>query len=140
MDARDAENLYGTEYLKFDEKNMTLVYELYDEDEEEFEVEFPAKFEVCELCNGRGKHVNPSIDSHGLTYEDFDEDPDFRENYLSGMYDEPCYRCKGNRVEPVIDEEHLNEEQRGWLKELNRKRISDAQARAEDAYCRRMGF
>jgi hypothetical protein len=64
------------------------------------------KFEVCSTCNGQGKHVNPSIDSHGLSSEDFDEDPDFREEYFSGRYDVPCYECKGERVVPTIDKEH----------------------------------
>jgi hypothetical protein len=42
--------------------------------------------------------VNPSIDSHGLSREDFDQDPDFEEDYFSGVYDVPCYVCSGARV------------------------------------------
>lgn len=63
------------------------------------EVEF--KYEVCPLCEGRGKHVNPSIDCGGLTSEDF-ADPDFREGYMSGVYDVTCNRCHGKRVVPVV--------------------------------------
>jgi hypothetical protein len=59
------------------------------------------KFEVCPRCEGRGKHVNPAIDGHGLSAEDFDQDPDFREDYFSGVYDVPCYECKGDRVVKV---------------------------------------
>jgi hypothetical protein len=55
-------------------------------------------YEVCPRCRGEGKHVNPSIDSHGLTREDFDQDPDFEEDYFSGVYDVPCYVCSGARV------------------------------------------
>lgn len=59
------------------------------------------RFEVCPLCDGRGRHVNPSIDAHGLTREDFDEDPDFAESYFRGDYDETCNLCRGEKVVPV---------------------------------------
>ena len=55
---------------------------------------------VCSLCEGRGEYVNPSIDSHGLSREDFDEDPEFRSDYFSGVYNMPCELCKGRAVEP----------------------------------------
>lgn len=63
----------------------------------------PCKFEVCNLCDGKGTHVNPSIDAGGLSAEDFAEDPDFREDYFSGMYDIPCNKCSGKRVTPVVE-------------------------------------
>lgn len=59
------------------------------------------RFEVCPLCDGRGKHVNPSIDAHGLTRDDFDEDPDFAEDYFRGNYDIRCNLCGGEKVVPV---------------------------------------
>jgi hypothetical protein len=59
------------------------------------------RFEVCPACEGRGKYVNPSIDAHGLSREDFDEDPDFRESYFSGDYDIDCRLCFGEKVVPV---------------------------------------
>lgn len=59
------------------------------------------RFEVCPLCNGRGKHVDPAIDAHGLSREDFDEDPDFRESYFRGDYDTRCNLCSGEKVVPV---------------------------------------
>jgi len=59
------------------------------------------RFEVCPLCDGKGKHVNPSIDAHGLTREDFDEDPDFAESYFRGDYDQRCNLCSGEKVVPV---------------------------------------
>ena len=61
---------------------------------------------VCPVCNGEGKTVNPSIDAGGLTREDFDEDPDFREDYMSGMYDITCRACNGQRV---VKQERLRE-------------------------------
>ena len=59
------------------------------------------RFEVCPVCDGRGKHVNPSIDAHGLSREDFDEDPDFAESYFRGDYDTRCNLCGGEKVVPV---------------------------------------
>jgi hypothetical protein len=53
---------------------------------------------VCPVCNGEGKTVNPNIDAHGLTREDFDEDPDFAEDYMAGVYDITCAACNGMRV------------------------------------------
>jgi hypothetical protein len=64
----------------------------------------PARFEVCGRCEGRGKHVNPAIDAHGLTREDFESDPDFEDAYFSGRYDIACVKCLGLRVVPVVDE------------------------------------
>lgn len=61
------------------------------------------KYEVCTTCGGKGSHVNPSIDAHGLTREDFDEDPDFEEEYQSGMYDVSCYECGGRTTALCID-------------------------------------
>lgn len=56
------------------------------------------KFIVCPVCEGSGKTVNPAIDSHGLTREDFAEDPDFAESYMRGDYDITCRACNGQRV------------------------------------------
>jgi hypothetical protein len=67
------------------------------------ELDVAMKYEVCGLCEGCGTHVNPSIDCCGLTREDFDEDPDFAEDYMSGAYDVPCNRCGGKRVVPHVE-------------------------------------
>ena len=59
---------------KFDEDRMVMIFTASCEDEEgdwEDEVELPARFEVCHTCDGKGKHVNPSIDSHGISSEEF---------------------------------------------------------------------
>jgi hypothetical protein len=56
------------------------------------------KWVVCPACLGEGKTVNPNIDAHGLTAEDFFEDPDFAEDYRSGVYDQTCLACCGQRV------------------------------------------
>jgi hypothetical protein len=61
----------------------------------------PIKFEVCPTCEGKGTHVDPNIDAGGLSQEDFDEDPDFAESYRSGMYNQECNGCNGQRVVPI---------------------------------------
>jgi hypothetical protein len=64
--------------------------------------ELPHKWVVCPLCEGRGKHANPSIDCCGLTAEDFDTDPDFAEAYMSGAYDVECRHCGGRTTVPEV--------------------------------------
>lgn len=61
----------------------------------------PMEYEVCGLCQGSGKTVNPNIDCGGISQEDFDEDPDFEQDYFSGRYDITCTRCRGLRVESI---------------------------------------
>ena len=61
----------------------------------------PIEFQVCWVCDGTGTHVNPSIDASGLTQADFEENPDLYENYFSGMYDQECNLCHGEKVVPV---------------------------------------
>lgn len=72
------------------------------------ELLIPAKYEVCDTCNGKGSYVNPSIDSNGLSSEDLYDDPDFAEDYFSGKYDVSCNECKGARVSPTVDWESLS--------------------------------
>ena len=54
--------------------------------------------------------MNPSIDSHGLTREDFDEDPEFHEDYMSGAYNIPCELCKGRSVMPEFEDSDVGDE------------------------------
>jgi len=82
-----------------------------NDDCDEVLCEFPMKYEVCPTCNGHGKHTNPSIDSHGLSAEDFAEDPDFREDYFSGVYDVACYECGGRTTVAVVDESRADPQQ-----------------------------
>jgi len=50
----------------------------------------------CGVCRGKGWVVNPNIDAQGLTPQDFEEDPQFAEEYFSGMYDVTCMACGGS--------------------------------------------
>lgn len=110
MDRRETNQQW---YSRFDEKRMVLV--VNEDSEDEFEV--PAKYEVCGTCDGKGHHVNPSIDSNGLSAEDFDEDPDFREDYFEGRYDVACNECGGARVVPAMDEDRTTKEEREKVEE-----------------------
>ncbi|HVC17681.1 MAG TPA: hypothetical protein VNE18_10310 [Rhodanobacter sp.] len=76
----------------------------------------PAKFVVCQRCEGRGTHANPSIDGDGLTPEDFDEQgPDFYADYMSGVYDVRCDECVGKRVVLLVDFARMSAvERRAW--------------------------
>lgn len=125
MDSRDYNHQW---YQHFDSKRMLLIaMDPLTGDP----VEIPAQYEVCDLCQGKGKHVNPSIDSHGISPDEFAEDPDFFEDYMRGAYDIPCNKCKGQRVVPVpLDN---NEQVERILRE-------HYQYQQEIAYQRRMGY
>jgi hypothetical protein len=62
----------------------------------------PFNWVVCDLCEGNGKVVNPSIDASGLSAEDFRDDPDFADDYRSGVYDIQCPQCRGRTTVPQI--------------------------------------
>jgi len=137
----------GAWFKRVDASRMkaTVVLRWEDEDGEEHEqdVEVPIQFEVCPTCRGKGTHVNPSIDCNGLTAEDFAEDPDFREEYFSGAYDQVCNQCGGERVVPEINEEGVTGETRELLNkvmaQLEAEREFEAQCHAERMAEIRMG-
>lgn len=120
-----------------DEKPWTILLadkyggEMFDEEVGEI-LSIPIEFGVCPTCDGRGSYVNPSIDSHGISAEEFDEDPDFRESYMSGHYDVTCEHCQGARVVPVSKDEKFNEKLAARLK-------AASDSRAEYEAERRMG-
>ena len=109
MDHRDVAAITRKWYKTFNEKQMSATVELPCEGDEDCseEIEVPIKFEVCQTCNGKGSHVNPSIDSNGISSEEWDNDWSFEEQemYMNGGYDVTCYECNGKRVVPEIDED-----------------------------------
>lgn len=113
----------GKWYKSFNKETMNVTIAVMmgsndpddDDERDEVEVILPVHFVVCGTCNGRGTHVNPSIDSNGLSYEDFDEDPEFAEDYFSGRYDVTCYDCGGGNVVPEISEGRCTPEQKKAL-------------------------
>lgn len=68
----------------------------------EVEHALPFTWEICSSCRGRGSYVNPSIDAHGISAEEWDRDwsDEDREGYFEGRYDVTCQNCRGRRVEP----------------------------------------
>jgi len=99
MDRRDIANQYRGVLQDVDVQRMCAIF---DDGEQVHTVHLC--FEVCGTCEGRGLHVNPSIDAHGLSAEDFYDDPDFAEAYFEGRYNVLCHECHGDRVVPEIDE------------------------------------
>ena len=82
---------------------MTMTVTFLDGDGyDETTLRVPERFEVCDRCEGRGVHDHEAF-SNGLTASDFDEDPDFREDYMRGAYDVRCSECGGQRVVAVPD-------------------------------------
>jgi len=129
----------GSWYERFDEKRMVATILTYDDDEEEVSVEVPVRFVVCPTCDGKGSHVNPSIDAGGLSAEDFYDDPDFAEDYTSGVYDVSCYECGGKRVAPEIAEDRLSEEQKAAVESMYERLRWEAEDRAVQRAERAMG-
>lgn len=96
------------------------------------EIQLPTKWKVCGLCRGEGKHVNPSIDSCGLTSEDFYEDPDFADDYYSGTYDVQCNQCHGRTTVLAVDEDACDKALLElWYEWERSEREIDATHRAE---------
>ena len=73
---------------------------LLDDGEGQSHTWVPFRWTTCTLCNGKGTVVNPSIDCGGLTWEDFENDPWFEQEYKSGGFDVDCPLCRALRVIP----------------------------------------
>jgi len=114
-----------------EEKPTLTVY-----DDEGNEVELPTRWAICWTCDGKGTTVNPSIDAHGLSSEDFAQDPDFERDYFAGVYDVPCRECKGKGKVREVDEKRCAAEEIRWNE--NRLRELD-EIRADYAAEARMG-
>ena len=80
-------------------KNQILFTVENDEGDED-EIQIPAKWEICDRCHGNGTRVNPNIDGHGMTAEewaDFGEEE--REMYMNGGYDVQCEAgCRDGKI------------------------------------------
>lgn len=100
------------------------------------EIELPTTMEVCHTCEGKGTTVNPAIDGHGISSEEFAEDPDFAEAYFRGDYDVQCRTCGGRNVVPEVDWSRMSAEHRRAYKiQLSEEAADDRMAEME----RRMG-
>lgn len=118
MDFRDRLRTYGRlapPDTMMDERREVLVFAIDDGEGEPTSVVehvLPYALVICPSCQGRGSYVNPAIDAHGITGEEWDRDWDDedRERYLSGGYDVTCDDCHGVRVvpEPVEPKENAS--------------------------------
>ena len=99
MESRDATSLYQRPY-QIDEARGTITLWVWVDDEEQ-EINIPLEWDTCPTCGGSGRHVNPSIDSHGISSAEFAEDADFTEGDFRGSFDMTCAECNGRRVVPV---------------------------------------
>lgn len=88
--------------------------------------------EICPTCQGRGSHVNPSIDAHGISGEEMSEDPDFAEAYFNGAFDVTCAECHGESVVPVPEDVNV-------LNAIQAIEEGDSESMAEMEAERRMG-
>lgn len=67
------------------------------------ELVLPTKWVICDVCQGNGTVVNPSIDAGGLTSDLEDPDPQFMDDYRNGVFDIQCKRCEGRTTMRVVD-------------------------------------
>ena len=127
---------------------MNIVLIIRDEDENETEHSFPAKFAVCGRCDGHGSVMNPSMANHCYTEEEFNEtfhDPEDRAEYFKrgGIYDIVCPTCKGERVELVVNESGLSKKDSALLAEFRAsevERLAELEAERRTMYYENGGY
>ena len=94
-------------------------------------LEMRTKAEVCGLCKGSGKVVDPRYDAGGLTQEDIDQDPQwFYDSYMAGDCDVTCPECGGLRVVylPEFEDAKLHRAVSRWMEDA----YEDARTRARE--------
>lgn len=94
--------------------------------------EYPTKWVVCPKCRGKGTIVNPSIDGNGIPAEQFQEDLDFYEDYMSGMFDITCPHCKGRTTVSVPDFDLCSDDERVAAEEHVQEQEDEERQRQED--------
>jgi len=110
--------------------------------DEEREVEFPAEWEICEDCRGKGTTYlgwaardQPAFTAEDMAYEG----PDFMEDYMTGAYDSQCPECNGSGKVKVIDSKavesnpELNKLYKAYIESVEQDAYYDAISRAERA-------
>lgn len=100
-DRRVVEALVDTGLVNINTRTRTAEFHTEGANNEKVVHTIGLRWEVCHICNGDGKHMDPSIDAGGLTEEDFEEDPDLRARYLRGEYDMTCGTCHGRTTVPT---------------------------------------
>lgn len=96
---------------------------------------FPTCWAICPVCTGDGTVVNPSIDCGGLS-SDMQDDPEFMDGYMSGVYDIACNYCGGSGKVKEIDRENADPYD---LQAYDTDRQNEAEVEAEHRAERAMG-
>ena len=68
---------------------------------------------ICDLCRGSGGHSNRFGAYSAQEWDEHDEE--FRDNYMSGLYDECCENCDGSGKVLMLDLGELSDEARDYL-------------------------
>jgi len=87
-----------------------------------YELNIDFEYAVCSTCNGEGSHLDPGIDSNGITSSEMYElGEDFIEDYRSGRYDVSCNECNGLRVVkyPVFNNPNIEDIEDRWNDYVN---------------------
>lgn len=92
-------------FVACDTKRMTLSLAIGEDGKP---VTFPATYEVCSCCEGRGTTTNPSMDCNGLDTSNMEDEE--VQAYFAGAYDIVCPNCDGKRVELAIARDQTPEE------------------------------
>ena len=113
---------------------MNILAAAIEDYEETYETKLPTRFEVCDRCQGHGSHVNPSIDGHGVSAEEWNEwGEESQSMYMSGGYDISCEECGGMRVVKNVIEDSLDGKHREqWLEHIFGYFADEAERRAEE--------
>ncbi len=109
------------------------------DDDEETSFPVPAKWEICDRCGGEGHHVNPAVDGHGISAEEWEQDwdDDSREAYFAGRYDVACEAgCEDGKVR-VPDHAKASDEERAAIRDWERSQADQRRWDAEDRATRR---
>ena len=118
--------------------NATEIKAIIDDSEEDNTlVQLALKPEVCCRCNGTGKTLYGSLEGMAFTQSDFDEDPDFREELMDGVYDVPCPDCMNTGVVLTLDK---NENPKEIVERIMNCAELKLELAREDAHNRRMGY
>jgi len=68
---------------------------------------------ICATCRGSGGHSNRFGAFSANEWNE--QDDEFRDNYLSGRYDENCDTCDGTGKVLMLNEDELSDEAREYL-------------------------
>ncbi len=101
------------------------------------DIQLPAKWEICPVCEGEGKESAYLGSWTGSEWAE--EDPDFQEDYMRGGYDRRCEQCNGSGKIKDIDWDSIEANNPELYAELTEQEDARASYEYEVAAERRMG-